>query len=436
MDRCDREPVIEVGWCEDADLVRVSLAGQYRAGGRIVPPGTYRLVPEDGCTLQDESGDARVRAAALDLQAADAAAVFTLHDLTIGRGFHWERPRVQRFHGDLVARLTDAGLVVINRVGLETYLQSVVCSEMGATAPPAFLQAHSIVSRSWLLAQLACKREAVAAAEPAWTDASVHQLFDVCADDHCQRYHGIETVNPAVRAALQQTRGRVLTSGGTVCDTRFSKCCGGITERFSSCWQDRDVAYLTPVADTAAPQAICTPPVDTEAAAARFIRERPPVFCHVTDPALLAAILPDFDAETGDFFRWRVQVEQEQLQELLRVKAGVAVGPVRALIPVRRGSSGRIIELDVIGTQGEARIGKELAIRRALSWSHLYSSCFVVSPGPVRAGIPQVFQLDGAGWGHGVGLCQIGAAAMAAGGASCDEILTHYFRGSSVERWY
>jgi stage II sporulation protein D len=327
---------------------------------------------------------------------------------------------------------------VMNRVGLEQYLHSVICSEMNPGCPQEFLRAHCIISRSWLLAQLERKQgPACSTAESRlWTDAAVHRHFDVCADDHCQRYHGIAALNPAARAALGHTRGQVLLCGDEVCDARFSKCCGGITERFSTAWQDVEFEYLQPVTDAPAEIPGVPVPLMTEMDAERFIRSRPAAYCNVADRDLLSRILPDFDLETGDFFRWEVVLPQEKLRELLLKKSGIDFGCVRELRVLQRGASGRIMQLQVLGERAEKIFSKELAIRSALSTSHLYSSCFIVERGAVRQGVPETFMLKGAGWGHGVGLCQIGAAAMAHAGVSCAGILAHYFKGTAIATLY
>jgi peptidoglycan hydrolase-like amidase len=365
---------------------------------------------------------------------------FTLHNVAIGREFHWERLQSQRFRGEIVfAAFDGAGITAVNRIGLEAYLESVICSEMSPESDAEFLKAHCVISRSWLLAQLELKRAAGMSAPPAdaaFTDAASHKNFDVCNDDHCQRYHGIARVNVAAQQALAETRGQVLVFDGKICDTRFSKCCGGISEQFSTCWQDVDCAYLTPVADCASGSGGFSPPVSAEADARRFILADPPAFCNVTDRDLLARVLPDFDFETQQFFRWSVTLLQEELQGLLLHKTGIDFGGIKSLTPLARGDSGRIYRLKITGTHAEKIISKELAIRRALSHAHLYSSAFIVEPSGHRNGIPEAFTLRGAGWGHGVGLCQIGAAAMSAQGYTSSAILAHYFRGPALKTIY
>ena len=436
------EPLIAVGLIENAAQIDCELQGNYMLGGRAVPAGRYRAVYAAGAVVLSEgsSGELTQGRQVCFKPVALQDTYFTLHNVAIGRAFHWERLQSQRFRGELAFETFDgAGITAVNHIGLEAYLESVICSEMSPDCDGQFLKAHCIISRSWLLAQLELKRAASMSAPPAdaaWTDAASHKNFDVCNDDHCQRYHGIGRVNPAAQHALAATRGQVLMSDGAICDTRFSKCCGGISERFSTCWQDADFAYLKPVADCAHGSEAFRPPVSAESDARRFILADPPAFCNVTDPQLLARMLPDFDFETQQFFRWSVTLSQSELQGLLLNRTGIDFGEIKSLSPLARGDSGRIYELKIAGTKAEKIISKELAIRRALSSSHLYSSAFIVEASAEKDGIPEAFTLRGAGWGHGVGLCQIGAAAMAAQGHSCSAILAHYFRGAALKTIY
>ena len=421
---------------------------------------------------------------------------FTLHKVRIGINFHWEREEDQLFSGGLTILPSEEGLVAINSVLTEDYLLSVISSEMNGDAPEEFLKAHAVISRSWLLARPTLgggdnagpaitdhtdrsdsshgSEQPVNTESPAtadriirWYDREDHTLFDVCADDHCQRYQGLlRAGNANIRRAIEATRGLVLTDGpdGAICDTRFSKCCGGVSERFSACWADEDYAYLRPVrdyaclqtdednaADDGTPDAVGTiPDLSDEQNAREWILSSPEAFCNTSDPALLSTVLNTYDQETADFYRWRVEYTQEELSDLLRRRSGIDFGSVLELRPLRRGASGRIIELLIRGTLHTVTVGKELEIRRWLSESHLYSSAFVVDtvyaepaadgqdirPDINAPAIPTGFILHGAGWGHGVGLCQIGAAAMSASGCTFDRILAHYFRGSCLTRLY
>lgn len=484
---------------------------------------------------------------------------FTLHKVKIGINFHWEREEDQMFSGGLTVLPTEEGLTAINSVPVEDYLLSVISSEMNGDAPEEFLKAHAVISRSWLLARPtlgggdsetangtanACKGHSVEHSVSGglpdsvadcseehsdngperiirWYDREDHTLFDVCADDHCQRYQGLlRAGNANIRLAVEATRGLVLTDGpdGSICDTRFSKCCGGVTERFSACWADEDFPYLQAIRDNAAKDSISSagsvPDLSDEQTARNWILSSPEALCNTSDPDLLSTVLNSYDQETADFYRWKVEYTQAGLSDLLHRRSGIDFGDVLELRPLKRGASGRIIELLIRGTLRTVIVGKELEIRRWLSESHLYSSAFVVDTdyeqkpgiseivttggnpvgGPVgepvtkQTSVPNItgaartaetaaaetgrtsassdaadtrpdntdthivdthvsseihpdpvpvrFILHGAGWGHGVGLCQIGAAAMSARGGTFDRILAHYFRGSCLTRLY
>lgn len=353
----------------------------------------------------------------------DADAFFTVKDVVIGKKFHWERREDQSFRGSAVVMASPGGLKwVVNRIHVEEYLKSVISSEMSANASLELLKAHAVISRSWALRIL--DRENIkpypSAPDPIqtaglpevsrWQDNDDHRLFDVCADDHCQRYQGItRQTNPAVVEAVEATRGMVLTYGGEICDARFSKCCGGVTERFSTCWQPVDVAYLRPVRDC-----------DTSGTD----------FCDTADAAVLRQILNDYDRETPDFYRWEESFTPSELAENLRLRTGHDFGEIVELLPLERGASGRICRLLVRGTLRSEIIGKELEIRQSLSPKCLKSSWFDVEKRDGR------FILHGRGWGHGVGLCQIGAAVMASRGYGYREILSHYYPGAQVESLY
>ena len=310
---------------------------------------------------------------------------------------------------------------------------------MSATSSLEFLKAHAVVSRSWLYAQL-LRQEKVQQGALGWeNDREIvrwyaredHVLFDLCADDHCQRYQGItRALNPNVACAVEATRNVVLMYGGEVCDARFSKCCGGVTERFSACWEDVDYGYLQAFRDTQPGELL--PDLTTEGGARAWIETVPISFCSTTDNNVLSQILNGYDQETNNFYRWRVEYTQEELTAIVAERSEIDFGTIEDLIPLERGASGRIVKLKVIGSNAVKIVGKELEIRRWLSRSHLYSSAFVVdkevdSFGKVR------FVLKGAGWGHGVGLCQIGAAMMGEKGYSCEQILSFYYPGAALE---
>ncbi len=438
-----QEPRIAVGLRENADRVRFAASGECLLNGQALAAGPYEAVAQAGglVLLREERPVAAAPERLRLVPAPQQHAVFTVMGIPIGRSFHWERLQQQTFQGELVLEQAGPGtLRLINAIPLEQYLESVISSEMSPRSPAEFLKAHCIISRSWLLAQIRKKSAAAerrtAAADRSWTDAAAHREFDVCADDHCQRYHGIGRVNQAARQALVDTRGEVLVFDGEICDTRFSKCCGGISESFATAWEDREVPYLRPVADCPPHAREFVPPLAEESMAARFISAVPRAYCNVGDRTLLEQILPDFDFETQHFFRWEVVLQQEALQQMLSLKTGIDFGAIRALVPLARGASGRIYSLKVCGTKAEKVFGKELAIRRILSPSHLYSSAFTVAAPEGRHGVPEQFTLRGAGWGHGVGLCQIGAAAMAARGIRYADILNHYFTGALLRKLY
>ena len=513
------QPVIDVGLLTAPQL-------RVRFNQPFTGPDSRSICGEQAFTLADgmvewdgkRYGRLEFRPAGSTPEEGDSRG-FTLHKVRIGINFHWEREEDQLFSGGLTILPSEDGLVAINSVLTEDYLLSVISSEMNGDAPEEFLKAHAVISRSWLLARPtlgggdnvqgyegSCHYAAGNGGNPdsqespenghsgqgisalgslendriiRWYDREDHSLFDVCADDHCQRYQGLlRAGNANIRRAIEATRGLVLTDGpdGAICDTRFSKCCGGVSERFSACWADEDYAYLQPVRDyaclqtdednaaddgtpdavgTVAAESTCSKPgfpaaspthrntvgiipdLSDEQNARKWILSSPEAFCNTSDPALLSTVLNSYDQETADFYRWRVEYTQVQLSDLLRRRSGIDFGPVLELRPLRRGASGRIIELLIRGTLRTVTVGKELEIRRWLSESHLYSSAFVVDT--VHTGdssIPSGFILHGAGWGHGVGLCQIGAAAMSARGYTFDSILAHYFRGSCLTRLY
>lgn len=363
---------------------------------------------------------------------------FTLHDVVIGVNFHWQRKESQTFMGEL-RFIVESGMVrAINRIDVEDYLVSVISSEMSATSSLEFLKAHTIVSRSWLYAQI-CRKEKNATACLGWeNDDEVirwyaredHTLFDLCADDHCQRYQGVtRSLNPNVERAVRETCGKVLMYGDEICDARFSKCCGGVTERFSACWENVDYNYLAVLRDSDSGEPL--PSLSTEEGARAWIEAVPHSFCSTNDKGVLSQILNGYDQETNDFYRWRVEYTQEQLSRLVARRSGIDFGIIEDLQPVERGGSGRLVKLRIVGSKATRVVGKELEIRRWLSESHLYSSAFVVDR---VAGDGNVdFIIKGAGWGHGVGLCQIGAAVMGEKGYSHSTILSHYYPGTIIK---
>lgn len=374
---------------------------------------------------------------------------FSLHDVTIGVNFHWERKETQTFLGTLRLVVEADKICAINDLPVEKYLESVISSEMSATSSLELLKAHSVISRSWLLAQIEKRRKLKEGSNNffsfikkddeliRWYDREDHTIFDVCADDHCQRYQGItKASNATVAEAVRATRGQLLMYGQGICDARFSKCCGGVTEEFGYCWEDKDYPYLSAIRDDGKEASQPLPDLTQEAEAERWIRTSPPAFCNTDDKKIISQILNNYDRETTDFYRWKVRYTQEELAELIRLNTKTDYGSILDLIPVRRGKSGRICKLKIVGTLKTLIIGKELEIRRTLSSSHLFSSAFVIDKGELKDGVPEWFLLTGAGWGHGVGLCQIGAAVMGEQGYTYDKILLHYYKGADIRRFY
>ena len=430
------QPVIKVG-IVSAPSLHFCLNAEYicRQNGMSVQ-GESEVVATD--TALRWNGEIRHELLFEPKEAADAS--FSLYDVTIGVNFHWERKEKQTFRGSLLLLNDDGKVCAINILPLEEYLKSVISSEMSSTASLQFLKAHAVISRSWLMAQIQKSSRGAkslsslrglsslssSSSSPLggrlggdcsfrvkWYDREDHRLFDVCADDHCQRYQGITKIsNPTAVEAVNQTCGEVLMYDGEICDARFSKCCGGVLEEFASCWGDENKPYLVSKPDIIFDER------------SRGINE---AFCNTSDPAILSQVLNDFDQETTDFYRWNVEYTGQQLDELVMQKSGIDFGHILSLTPVKRGPSGRIILLEIQGTKQTVTVGKELEIRRWLSPSHLYSSAFEV----IR--LKDGFRLEGRGWGHGVGLCQIGAAVMGSLGYDYNEILSHYYPNAEIK---
>lgn len=439
------EPEISVGILSAAEINIVLLADYRCSTGEVVRgPQSLAVTPDgliawQGCTYPTVEFDP------LDA----AAASFEIKDVIIGVNFHWERREDQRFSGKCRFIVEGDRLTVINQLPVEDYLLSVISSEMSAHASEELLKAHAVISRSWLLAQIDKTRRLEQSGEKysattvtddeliKWYDREDHVNFDVCADDHCQRYQGItRQTTHAVREAVESTRGLVLTDDdGLLCDARFSKCCGGVFEEFENCWEPKHYHYLVARRDGIKPMDF--PDLRIEDNARRWILERPEAYCNTSDASILSQVLNNYDQETHDFYRWTVTYGQQELADLIRRRSGIDFGAIRALEPVERGTSGRLVRLRIVGTKRTMVIGKELEIRRTLSTSHLYSSAFVVeTEGTDADGLPAHFTLRGAGWGHGVGLCQIGAAVMGAQGRNHREILLHYFPGATLKVIY
>ena len=434
------EPRVSVGIVTANEIV-FSLHQPYNANGTTVS-GKQSVSYENGAIIWNGK-----RYKELVFQPQEAGASFSLEDVTIGVNFHWERKETQTFLGILRFAIEGTAMWAINELPVERYLESVISSEMSATSSLRLLEAHAVISRSWLLAQIENRRSAKTEQTSLyscitgkdkmikWYDRQDHTLFDVCADDHCQRYQGItKETSPHVAVAIQHTCGQVLMSEGKICDARFSKCCGGAMEEFQYCWEDSPKPYLKAIGDT--PEKTI-PDLTVEANAEEWIRTSPDSFCNTTDKNILSQVLNDYDQETTDFYRWRVDYTQEEISQLINSKLNIDFGQIMDLIPIERGKSARLCQLKIVGTKQTLTIGKELEIRRALSPSHLYSSAFVVDKEDVNTeGIPALFHIIGCGWGHGVGLCQIGAAVMGEKGYNYDQILAHYYPGADLKELY
>ena len=421
--------------------IEFSLNGFFTAKGETVNGAQIALFDEGGIRWNNEVYHD------LTFTPTDEDSFFTLTNVKIGIDYHWERQETQSFRGILRLVVNEAKILVINKLPVEEYLTSVISSEMNATSSLEFLKAHAVISRSWVLAQIERRKQnsgkdngffSFVKTDDSyirWYDREDHTLFDVCADDHCQRYQGITRVsNPSVIEAVKATRGQVLMHDHEICNARFSKCCGGATELFSTCWEDKDVPYLQGVTDTAEEGPM--PDLTQEAEAGRWIRTSPKSFCNTKDAHILSQILNNYDQETSDFYRWKIHYTQAEIAELIHRKSRTDYGDILDLIPVERGTSGRISKLKIVGSNHTFTIGKELEIRRTLSESHLFSSAFVIDKGPLVNNVPEWFDIIGAGWGHGVGLCQIGAAVMGENGYAYDAILKHYYKNADIETLY
>ena len=443
FDDWKQEPIVSVG-IVSGDEIRFQLNGTYTIGNKEVT-GKQIVKFKDGQILWDS---AAYQELCFTPQNDDIS--FTLEDVTIGVDFHWERKEAQTFLGKLRFVVDGNKLWAINELPVERYLASVISSEMSATSSLELLKAHAVISRSWLLVQMR-RRKAIemgvqTASAPVkvsdeegvvWYDSDAHTLFDVCADDHCQRYQGItKATSPHVEEAIKATRGQLLMNGKEICDARFSKCCGGVSEEYEYCWDNTHKPYLLSVVDNAPLGTAPTINLTDEKTAQEWILSSPEAFCNTKDAAVLVQVLNNYDQETQDFYRWTVDFTQSELAELIRRKSGLDFGEIIDLQPLERGKSGRITRLKIVGTKLTRIIGKELEIRRTLSESHLYSSAFVVERSEIVNDIPQHFRLIGAGWGHGVGLCQIGAAVMGEKGYRYDEILHHYYQTAAIQAQY
>jgi stage II sporulation protein D len=442
------QPKIHVGIIASSEIRFVLEEKFYTETKEEFLPGEYEATIENNqICLKNESGNKFCSNSFL-LSPEKFNAYFELKNVTIGVDFHWEQQENQQFRGALKLIQENGKVRAINVIELEDYLKSVISSEMSATSSPDLLKAHAVISRSWLLAQIEKTKSIKTGGGlyqtsyetdteiTRWYDREDHRNFDVCADDHCQRYQGITKIHSGkALKAVEDTFGEVLIFDGKICDARFSKCCGGISENFENVWEPVRHPYLTKIVDSEFGDTTCVD-LRQEDEAELWIRNQPHAFCNTTDRQILSQVLPGFDQLTTDFYRWKVEYTQTEISELIKNRSGFDFGEIIKLEPVKRGHSSRIINLKITGTKKTLTVGKELEIRKWLSKSHLYSSAFVVDHLEMVNGIPQKIVLTGAGWGHGVGLCQIGAAVMGEKGYSYKAILNHYFRGSELTKLY
>lgn len=441
------QPKINVGIIASEKLLFV-FTGTFQFNYTEICSGEYSAtIFNDQVVVTDDAGN-RILSETILFIPYSYNSFFELKNVIIGVDFHWEQQENQQFQGALKLIAENGKVRAINIIELEEYLKSVISSEMSATSSPDLLKAHAVISRSWLLAQIErtkliktgsglyqtsyeSENEIIR-----WYDREDHQNFDVCADDHCQRYQGISKIHSEkALKAVEESFGEVLIFDGKICDARFSKCCGGLSENFENVWEPDRHPYLTKVVDSEFGETTCVD-LRVEEEAELWIRNKPNTFCNISDRKILAQVLPNFDQITTDFYRWKVEYTQNEISELIKNRSGIDFGEIIKLEAVLRGHSSRIIKLKITGTKKTLTVGKELEIRKWLSKSHLYSSAFVVEHLEIENGIPQKFVLAGAGWGHGVGLCQIGAAVMGEKGYSYKEILYHYFRDTKLEKLY
>lgn len=438
---------LRIGIVQNRKAVYFNLSNHFTLNGKSIKSSLYQAVCyRNHIKIHDSDGTVIANAERFLLRGSRESS-FTIHDVTIGVQFHWQRQAEQTFQGDLELVAADEGITLINHIFIENYLMSVISSEMSASCPLELLKAHAVISRSWALAQLNPKtfnypllieREDKIIR---WYEHDSHTRFDLCADDHCQRYQGITNIfSDNTVQAVKETEGLVLVYNGEICDTRFSKCCGGITENYSNTWVKIDVPYLRSVVDYNQVPDNANLPLTVEKNAANWIRKNMPAYCNldawhqVDKQTVVQQILPSFDQETPDFYRWTVTYSGAELEQIIKERSGINFGRIKALIPLERGESGRIVRLQIKGTKKTVIVGKELEIRKWLSKSHLYSSSFVVETQQDYNGVPLIFTFHGAGWGHGVGLCQIGAAVMALQGKDFEQILMHYFPGTLLKK--
>jgi len=437
------EPKIKVGICLGTKITINLLNEYYIKNIGILLYGRYNaLISNDIITIFDSGDNVIYSNKEISiLPSKQDKNTFEIEDVTIGIDFHWEKKENQRFCGDLDLIIEDNNVSAINNVKIEKYLVSVISSEMNANASEEYLKTHAIISRSWVLSRIDADKQKKFNFEDTdtkrikWYGREEHSNFDVCADDHCQRYQGITRASTNnVINAIEATKGTVLYSNNEICDARFSKCCGGVSEDFENVWEDEKVEYLTAIKDSASNQIKID--LTNEEKAKEWIKTTPDAFCNITDSNLLSTVLNDYDVTTTNFYRWHICYSQKEISEIIKERSGIDFGQVIKLTPLKRGRSGRIYELEVVGTKKTYIFGKELEIRKVLSKSHLYSSAFVIEYGEYDNNIPNQINIYGAGWGHGVGLCQIGAVKMIEEGYNHEKVLKHYFKGAELKKIY
>ena len=447
MNTLIKPPVVKVGILSD-EKIEFGLYGNYSAYGfNQTFNGVINAELKDGkiiCRFEQKTVEVSD-----EIQfdpSNEKIDYFLFNEIKIGQSFHWEYKEKERFRGSLLLKKWEGKIVVINLINIENYLRSVISSEMSDKSTLQALKAHAVVSRSWILSHMTTEEFKKNKIENelekdtehiTWTKRQEHTLYDVCATDHCQRYHGITKLSTGMALrAINETKGLVLTYKNKICDTRYSKCCGGISESFENVWEPKKIEYLSSIIDYKFEPENYSMDFSNEECSRKWISNSPPAFCNTNDKTILSNILVKYDQQTNDFYRWEVKYNQQTLAKIIKDKTVIDFGEIIDLIPGERGDSSRLITLKIVGTKKTLIVGKELEIRRILSKTHLYSSAIVIEKQDVKEGVPQKFIIKGAGWGHGVGLCQIGAAVMSAEGYKFDEILSHYFSKATLKKIY
>ena len=348
---------------------------------------------------------------------------YNINPVTAGRGFHWQKQIDISIKGSIKIRNIDGYLFLINEIGIENYLMSVATSEMSGECPEALLEAQTIAARSWLIASEEQKHMGLG--------------IDACNDDCCQRYQGIKNISAKAKSAVFTTRGKFVIYNNKICDTRYSKSCGGISENNENVWYDNPKGYLRGVFDGCGN----IPDFSDEEQLNRWIFEPQDCYCNneYVSKSELKRFLGSVDEE-GDYFRWEITYSNEQLTKIINKKLNESFDFIESLIPIKRGVSGRIMSLAITGKKDHEKyqtlVDSEYDIRNALHPEFLYSSAFVINANSSVQSREEKVTLSGAGWGHGAGLCQIGALGMAIIGNSSEKILKHYFSSIEIKKLY